>query len=162
MRHNIISALWESFYSKDLYQDVRTRWGFNVVGYVFILALIYTLVFAIKAHTDISNFVTSVSSQVINKIPTGKIIKGNMTITESSPYSIYYQDTTKGIFAVFDMNNKVMPDQSKAAFIFHSNGYYYRNDKHEDYTFHAYPLKNITFSSEQVQKIAHKFLIILP
>lgn len=146
---NLISSIWKSFYSKSLYQDVYQNWGVGVVGYLFLLIIIYTaIVFYNHNHAFPKTF-NMVINELVNQVPTGEVKNGKMTIVESSPYEItlrsdemtaYHpgkvsygmtfqpnvpvKDPTLTKIAVFDMTNKVTPDTSAATLIFHSNGYY--------------------------------------
>lgn len=138
-QNNLISSIWKSFYSKNLYQDVSQNWGFGVVGYLFLLIIIYTaIVFYNHNHAFPKTF-NMVINEFVNQVPTGEINNGKMTIAEPSPYeitlssdatndhskpSVPAKDSTLTKIAVFDMTNKVTPDTTAATLIFHSNGFY--------------------------------------
>lgn len=164
---SIISALWKSFYSQDLYQNVRKNWGFGVVFYLLLLTLLYSVIFLFHERSTINAFLDKLSVQITSQVPEGRLDSGIMSIEKPSPYVIYYEDKTKGEFAVFDMDNKLSPATSPATLIFHKDGYYYRNNDarkvdQKSYTFHPYPKQSFTFSAEKAQAISHKYLNALP
>ncbi len=178
-RTNIISAIWKSFYSQDLYQDVRMNWGFGIVLYVLILAVLYTLVSISTQQTTLTKFMMCLSESVTQKIPTGKVANGKMTINAPSPYTVYYQEKGQEPkpFLVFDMTDKIQPSQTIATIIFHSNGYYSQDNTTQNnpqtiklvqqetsYTFRTYPntSRAFTFSAEQAQKLVDKLIVFIP
>jgi hypothetical protein len=177
MRENsIFSALWKSFYSQSLYRDVRRNWRFSVVGYIFILVVLYTVIAVSLEAGKLNKYFENCFSSVLAQIPTGKIVDGKMSVEQPSPYTVYYQEKDKPqqVFAIFDMTNKTPAGYQNAFSVFHSNGYFYdttpqaerkptsNDSKAMSYTFHSYPSQgSISFSAGQAQDLAKKFKHLL-
>jgi hypothetical protein len=128
-KNNAINSILKSFYSKTLYQDVRENWGFNIVGYLFFLVLIYTGLLAFNSHPIFYKMLNSTVQQIALQFPTGEIVDGKMSIEQKSPYKIKLaadplDKKPEKLVMIFDMTNQLNAIDRNANVIFHSNGYY--------------------------------------
>lgn len=99
---NLISPIWRSFYSKDLYKDVYQNWGAGIFVYLLILITLCTIPWFIHdAKEAIASFHRD-AEPVLKQFPLISITNGVAHIDHPSPYYIYDSQHPKNIIAVFD------------------------------------------------------------
>lgn len=91
-KYSFIHALYMSFFSRELYQDVGKNWkGYGFIYLVFIL-LLYWAPETARFQEDISDYVTEAAPPVVSQVPTVTISRGEASIKEPVPYFINYPD----------------------------------------------------------------------
>jgi hypothetical protein len=100
-QHSIVQAMYMSFFSKSLYQDVRKNWKGNAYPYLFVLTAIFVIPLMIKIHLGVNDFMTNDAPKITQQIPDIKIKDGQVSTPEAKKYTI--NDPDKGTpFAVID------------------------------------------------------------
>lgn len=100
-QYSILQAMYMSFFSKDLYQDVRKNWKGNAFPYLFVITAIFIIPMTFKMHLAISEFMTKEAPQFTQQIPDIKIKNGQVSTPEAKKYIL--KDPDKGEpFAVID------------------------------------------------------------
>lgn len=93
-------AIIKSFYSRDLYRDVKKNWGASVVTYLILVLVLYciskTFVIQQTLNQDVPVFVR----QFVMQLPEITIQNGLVKTPENKPYYVIEPDTKKIIFIV--------------------------------------------------------------
>lgn len=116
-RYNMLQAIFLSFYSKRLYQDVAVNWGGNVFLYLLLILALswvvptYLIQVGIKAgHADFSK-------NIVPQIPVMEIKEGQISTPLSQPYIIVDPESKKRV-AVIDTQGKYKtPGEAQATFL---------------------------------------------
>lgn len=87
---NNLYSYWQafvmSFYSMDIYVDVRHRWrGFGAI-YVLLVMAIISLPLSIKIIYEKHNYYYQVMLPIIKKLPDLKLVEGELVFNKSQPY----------------------------------------------------------------------------
>ena len=99
-------ALYMSFYSVDLYVDVRHRWRGMGLMYCLLVSLIFTLPWSIKILNDQSHFYYDELLPAVQALPELTIKEGVISSDLPQPYIIYNAKTKKP-FIVIDTSGQI-------------------------------------------------------
>lgn len=87
-RFSRLSALWASFYSRDLYRDVATRWkGVGLLYLALLLALCW-LPSAARWYMGLRQFAAAATPVIVSRLPTIAIEGGVMTANPAGRHVI--------------------------------------------------------------------------
>ena len=101
-----LQAIFMSFYSVDLYVDVRHRWrGFGAVYLVCVMAVV-TLPWSISTGIEQYNYYNEVLIPTIKKMPTLDINDGALDFHDKQPFFIN-NPITKNPLLIIDTTGKV-------------------------------------------------------
>lgn len=100
-QYNIIQAIYMSFYSRKLYQDVGKNWGGKTFLYLAFLLALSWIGFTINAQIKLNRIYAVSSDEVIAQIPVMTVIKGKISTPEKKPYLIKDPSNNK-VFAIID------------------------------------------------------------
>lgn len=103
-KYSCFQAMYMSFYSRDLYQDVAKNWGASVVLYLFILLAISWAVLVVKVQPAINTAFIGFANKIAPQIPPMTLDKGKLVTPEKRPYEI--ADPGKKVFAIIDTSGK--------------------------------------------------------
>jgi hypothetical protein len=107
-QHCVLSALWESFYSKELYNNVADFWRGRTFGLNALLTLIYTIIIAVGIHFALQTMKESENlKQIISQIPEIKIENGIAKTPEARLYPIL--DQNQRLIALVDTTSTEVP-----------------------------------------------------
>lgn len=85
-------AIYLSFYSADVYRDVRLRWkGINAI-YLFLVILVFCLPLALKVSNSMLNYFDNKIIQPLEKLPSLYIQNGSVSIDKPMPYFVKNND----------------------------------------------------------------------
>ena len=133
---NILSAVFASFYSADLYRDIRTRWG--GIGFLYLLFLVVVIVTPAIIATcyQIHQFATNDNelkeeglkyvNEILEQLPPITIENGIMSAEAKQPYYIKHTfniDIEGGdiqqesVVAIIDENGSIDDLRNSDAFI---------------------------------------------
>jgi hypothetical protein len=87
-KYSILQPLYLSFFSRDLYQDVRTNWKGTGFVYLLLLLAITWAPIMVKLHLGISEGVKQEAPKYIEQVPKITIARGEVSIDQPVPYTI--------------------------------------------------------------------------
>lgn len=99
-------AIFLSFYSADLYVDVRHRWRGVGALYLLLLSAILTLPWSIKLLYEQAEYYQHVLLPAFKKLPTLKIENGTVQFDKPEPYMINDPKTGKPLI-IIDTTGKI-------------------------------------------------------
>ncbi len=116
--YSYLQALLMSFFSVDIYVDVRHRWkGFGAL-YLLSTVAILTVPLALFVGLDKYNYYNDVLMPSLKKLPSMEVIKGELQFNKKSPFFINNPKTNKPIIIIdtsgkiTELNNKSYPSAS--------------------------------------------------
>lgn len=87
-RFSMLQPLYLSFYSRELYRDVRRNWKGTGFLYLLVLLALTWLPVIAKLHGVISNHIREEAPRYIEQVPMITIAKGQVSIDRPVPYTI--------------------------------------------------------------------------
>jgi hypothetical protein len=87
-KYHIFEALFLSFYSKSLYQDVAKQWKGLALGYFLLVIAICWLPFSYDFHRLLNHFSAQMLPGIVAQVPTITLEKGKLSIDRPVPYLI--------------------------------------------------------------------------
>ena len=92
----MLSAIWMSFYSADLYRDVGRNWAGSGVLYLTLLLAICWLPTAVRTHFGLQRFAATEGERIAAKLPEISIKNGIMESNPHGRHEIRDEDPTPG------------------------------------------------------------------
>jgi len=130
-QYNVFQAIYMSFYSRSLYQDVGKNWGGKTFFYLAILIALSWVGFTIKAQATLNRIYGASSDAFIAEIPIIKIQKGKISTPEMRPYFIKEPGSNK-TFAVIDATSTTVPAQQVDVTVYiNEKNIIYKKDENE-------------------------------
>ncbi len=128
-RYSILHPLYLSFFSRDLYRDVRTNWkGTGLLYLLFLLALTWLPVM-VKLHRDIAEGVKQEAPKYVNQVPKITIVRGEVSIDRPVPYTITEPGSGTPL-VVIDTSGKITSlEQTNADMLLTRNKFIYRQQR---------------------------------
>ncbi len=129
-RYSILQPLYLSFYSRDLYRDVRKHWNGTGFLYLLLLLAITWVPVMVMVHRGIGEAVRREAPPYIEQVPTITILRGEVSIDRPVPYTISEPDS--GIpLVVIDTSGKISSlEQTDAPVLLTKNKFMYQQ-KHK-------------------------------
>lgn len=116
-RYNIFQAIYMSFYSKDLYQDVGQNWGGKAFFYLLVLLSLSWIGQTAIFQTNINHLYDQGAEKLIAQVPVITIKDGKVSTPENRPYILKDPDGD-GVIAVIDTSGKYTElDQDNGALL---------------------------------------------
>ncbi len=138
--YSTFQALYHSFYSRELYQDVARNWKGLCLPYLFLILMIFWIPEIMNIHRTISDFIADEGPKYVEQIPVITIAKGEVSIKEEMPYTIYDRKNNTPV-AIIDTTGKTASlDRSPASILLTKNALIVRKDANE---VRALPLADI-------------------
>jgi hypothetical protein len=129
--YSTIQALYLSFYSRELYQDIARNWKGLCLPYLFLVLMIYWTPETMNMHRTLSDFIADEGPKYVEQIPVITIAKGEISIKEEMPYTIYDRKNNTP-FAIIDTTGKTASlDKSPAHVLMTRNMIIVRKDDKE-------------------------------
>lgn len=130
-RYNIFQAIFMSFYSRKLYQDVGQNWGGKTFLYLFVLLSLSWIGDTIFIQSGISRMYARTSDAFVAQIPVLTVTQGKLSTPEKKPY-IIKEPGTENIFAIIDTSGKFTDiANTKADILVTESKIYNQQDEHE-------------------------------
>lgn len=114
--YSAIQALYLSFYSRELYQDVARNWKGRGLPYLFFILMIFWVPEIMNTHRTISGLIAEEGPQYIEQTPVITIAKGAASITEEMPFTIYNKKNQTP-FAIIDTTGKTSSLDNSPAYL---------------------------------------------
>ncbi len=143
IRYNYFQALVMSFYSKDLYRDVKENWGGHAILYLLLLLAITWLPITYFMQKGINDHFPGVLDVVFGQMPEVNIKNGIVQTPENRPY-FFTDPDNKQIFGIIDTSGKFNTiDKSKAVILVTKNQFITSNNHNEVKTYNISPSLNL-------------------
>lgn len=110
--YGYLSAFFMSFYSVDIYVDVRHRWRGFAALYLLLMLCIISIPNAIETHNKVSKYVNGVIKPAIDKFPSIEIVDGEVIFPQKKPFIIRNPQTNDALI-IIDTTGKVIDVPSK-------------------------------------------------
>ncbi|MHB8881664.1 MAG: DUF1189 family protein [Thermodesulfovibrionales bacterium] len=132
---SFLQALYLSFYSRQFYYDVISRWKGTGLAYLAALLVLCTIPGVLKMQADVSTYIDQEAAMYIRQLPLITISKGELSITEPEPY-IIKDEKTGDPFMIIDTTGSIKSlSGSKAMVLFTKTSIIVGRDGHENRTF---------------------------
>ncbi|MBI5846601.1 MAG: DUF1189 domain-containing protein [Nitrospirae bacterium] len=129
--YSSIQAVYLSFYSRELYQDVARNWNGLCLPYLFFTLMLFWIPETMNMHRTVSDFLADEGPNYVEQIPVITIAKGEVSIKEEMPFTIY-DKKNKTPFAIIDTTGKTTSlDNSPAHVLVTKNALIVRKDEKE-------------------------------
>ncbi len=127
--YSTIQAVYLSFYSRELYQDVARNWKGLCLPYLFFILTLYWVPEIMNLHRTVSDFIAEEGPGYVEQIPVMTISSGQVSIKEEMPYTIYDKKNNSPV-AIIDTTGKITSlDNSPAYVLITKNMLIARKDK---------------------------------
>jgi len=155
--YSTIQALYLSFYSRELYQDIARNWKGLCLPYLFFILMIFWIPESMNMHRTIADFIADEGPKYVEQIPVITIAKGEVSIKEEMPYTIYDKKNNTP-FAIIDTTGKTTSlDNSPAHVLVTKNALIARKDEKEVRSLPLSDLGDVTIT----RKLIYTWLEIL-
>jgi len=129
--YSTIQALYLSFYSRELYQDIARNWKGLCLPYLFLVLMIFWVPEIMNMHRTISNLIADEGPKYVEQIPVITLVKGEVSINEAMPYIIFDKKNNTP-FAIIDTTGKTTSlDNSPAHVLLTKNTLIVKKDETE-------------------------------
>ena len=98
--YSMLQPLYLSFFSRELYRDVRKNWTGTGFLYLLILLSLTWLPVMVKLHVELSKYIRQEAPKYIGQVPTITIHHGEVSIDKPAPYWINNPDTSKPVLVI--------------------------------------------------------------
>lgn len=141
-----VRAIYQSFYSRELYREVNEKWDASVFGYLFLLLTIAWACMMVNIQGVLQRGYESFSQHIVTQLPEVSIKNGVATTKENRPYFIKDPDN-KEIIAIIDTSGQYKNlEKSSAEILITKTAFIYRE--------HADVVKVRNFSKNLTMEIA--------
>jgi Protein of unknown function (DUF1189) len=141
-QYGVFQALYMSFYSKELYQDVIENWKGIGFFYLCLVVILIGIPQALQFQSKTNSFVQVLDKpEVLAKIPSFQITNGAVSVTGDNPY--YFPDPKFAMAIVDTTGQTTSLDGTTATVLMTKDTLFYRDQKTK--TVKSYPLKSIDF-----------------
>lgn len=101
----IFQALYLSFFSGPLYQDVRWNWSGLGLPYLLLILIFFWVPEMMNMNSHISEYIADEAPQYVDQIPVIAIAKGKASVREPVPF--YIMDRKKNVpFVIIDTSGE--------------------------------------------------------
>lgn len=129
MKHyNYLQSIYSSFYSRELYRDVKQNWGAGVVLYLFMLLAICIAIDMVPIQIMITRGYEKLVEDFVPQIPEIVIKKGVATTPENRPYIISDPETRKTIVVIDTSGKFLTVEDAKSKILITQNEIMIKND----------------------------------
>jgi hypothetical protein len=131
-RFSILQPLYLSFYSGDLYRDVRRNWkGTGFLYLLLLLALTWMPVMA-RLHKEMSEEIRREAPKFVEQVPQVTIVKGEVSIDRKVPYTIADPDTGTPLLVIDTSGRTSSLEQTNAPVLLTKNKLMYRQQQRSE------------------------------
>jgi hypothetical protein len=125
-RFSILEPLYLSFYSSDLYRDVRTNWKGTGFLYLLLLLAVTWLPVMYKLHVGIAESVQQEAPKYLDQVPKITIVRGEVSIDRPVPYTISDPDGGTPLMVIDTSGTITSFEQTKALVLLTKNKLMYQ------------------------------------
>ena len=115
-RFSFFETLFFSFYSRSLYQNVVRNWKGLGLPYLLFLLMLYWVPEMMNIHRSVSDFIAEKAPEYVEQIPVITIAKGEASIKEPVPYTIFDKKTNTPV-AIIDTSGQVESPGNTPAYV---------------------------------------------
>ncbi len=148
--YSTVQAVYLSFYSRELYQDIARNWKGLCLPYLFLVLLIFWIPEIMNMHRNIADFIADEGPKYVEQIPVITIAKGEVSIKEAMPYTIYDKKNNTP-FAIIDTTGKTTSlDKSPAHVLVTKNALIVKKDEKEVRSLPLSDLADVTITRKLI------------
>lgn len=125
-RFSMLHSLYLSFFSRDLYRDVRTNWKGTGFLYLLLLLSITWLPVMVKVHGVMSEGVRQEAPKYIDQVPKITVLHGEVSIDRPVPYTISVPDSSTPLLVIDTSGSITSFEQTTALALLTKNKFMYR------------------------------------
>ncbi len=116
-RYNMLQAIYLSFYSKRLYQDVAVNWSGNVFLYLLLVLALSWVIPTYWMQIGLERGHATFSKNIVPQIPVMEIKEGKITTPLAQPYVITDPRTNARMAVIDTQGQYKTPEEAKAPFL---------------------------------------------
>ena len=128
-RYSLLQPLYRSFFSRDLYRDVRANWKGTGFLYLLLLLAITWLPVMIKVHADVSAAVRLEAPKYIEQVPEITVVKGQVSVDQPVPYTLSDPETSAPLVVIDTSGTITSFEQTTAPVLLTENKLMYRKPR---------------------------------
>lgn len=133
--YNIFQAIWMSFYSKKLYQDVATHWGGKAFLYMLVLLALCWVVLTIQMQHSLNSLYRAQGDKLAAQMPVLTIKDGVISTPENHPYVITNPDTNEKLAVIDTTGQYTTTQQANTRLLVTQNTIIMQTDPNETKTY---------------------------
>jgi len=150
-RYSILHPLYLSFFSRDLYRDVRTNWKGTGFLYLLLLLAITWLPVMYKVHGGISEGVKQEAPKYIEQVPKIEIVKGEVSVDRPVPYTIIDPDSHTPLMVIDTSGTITSFEQTTASALLTKNKFMFqKQNKTETRIYDLSEISDFTVDRDRV------------
>lgn len=128
-QYSMLQTFYLSFYSRDLYQDVRKNWKGTGFLYLLLLLALTWLPTMVSVHGNLTEEIRREAPKYIEQVPKITVVRGEVSIDRPVPYEIA-DPATGEPFAVIDTSGTITAfEQTKAPVLLTKTKFMYRHPR---------------------------------
>jgi uncharacterized protein DUF1189 len=128
-RYSLLQPLYLSFFSRDLYRDVRSNWkGTGFLYLLLLLALTWMPVMA-KLHASLAAGIRQEAPKFVNQVPKITILHGEVSIDRPVPYTIADPDSGTPLLVIDTSGQISSLDQTPAVALLTKDKFMFRQER---------------------------------
>jgi hypothetical protein len=125
-RYSMLQPLYLSFFSRELYRDVRTNWKGTGFLYLLILLALTWLPVMVKLHQGVARIVRQEAPKLVDQMPKITIRRGEVSIDRPVPYTIEDPDTHAPLMVIDTSGTVTSFGQGSAIILLTRDKFMYR------------------------------------
>jgi hypothetical protein len=122
----MLHSLYLSFFSRDLYQDVRTNWKGTGFLYLLLLLSLTWLPVMVNVHRVMSEGIKLDGPKYTDQVPKIAILHGEVSLDRPVPYTISDPDSSTPLLVIDTSGSITSFEQTTALAILTKNKFMYR------------------------------------
>ncbi|TAN45396.1 MAG: DUF1189 domain-containing protein [Nitrospirae bacterium] len=111
-----LQAVYMSFYSKELYQDIVKNWSGICISYFLLLIMLYLMPEMFRFHRTIAEYVDEHSPKLLAQVPVITIKKGEVSMDAASPHFIPFPNKPDPL-VIIDTSGTIDSLDNSTAFV---------------------------------------------
>ena len=125
----LFQALYLSFFSRPLYQDIRRNWSGFCLSYFLVILMFFWVPEMMNMNNNISEFIADEAPQYVDQVPIIAISGGKASIRERVPFYIYDKKSNTPV-AIIDSSGQITSlDNTPAVVLLTSDSLLVRQDR---------------------------------
>jgi len=149
-KYSMLQPLYLSFYSRDLYQDVRKNWKGTGFLYLLLLLAITWAPVMVKVHQGISKVIQQEAPKYIEQAPKITIARGAVSIDQPVPYTISNPDTRAPLVVIDTSGTITSLEQTTAPVLLSKSKLMYHKNRTETRVYDLSKIDFFTFDRNDV------------
>jgi hypothetical protein len=165
-QYSFLKAIVMSFYSKDLYRDVKLNWGGSAILYLLLLLTVTWIPLITIMQTQVNKNAPGVLTTFFSQMPKTDIKNGIVQTPENKPY-FFSDPETKKVFGVIDTSGEFTTLKDDMVFLVTKNQIFTNSKHHETKIFTLssstnYVIDPVVYKAKILKVIQWLWLAVFP